>query len=69
MRRGGDPYWLRVKYSCQCSDDKCKAPIPKGDQGFYYPNGRKMLCQECGKKAEQDFSQHAFDEAQMNGGW
>lgn len=62
-----DPYWLTVKYSCQCS--RCHAPLARGARAFYYPNGKSMLCAAaaCGEKAAAEFHAAAADEAFTSG--
>lgn len=64
-RYGGDPYWLRNRYGFVCS---CGAPIEPGNRAFYYPNGKKMLCEKCGDKADAQFAAAKQDEAFMSGG-
>lgn len=49
----GDPFWMKAKFSSQCA--KCKKPIEKGTEIFFYPKGKKAYCAVCGKTAEQDF--------------
>jgi len=62
-----DPRWLSVKYACKC--ERCGAAIKRGDQAFYYPSTKSMLCSkdECGGQAGRDFNAAAFDEAIYNG--
>lgn len=66
-RYGGDPFWLTAKFESVCA---CGKRIPRGARGFYYPNGRKLLCAapECGEKAAREFASAAQDEAFMSGG-
>jgi hypothetical protein len=61
-QRGGDPYWLRTKRLGTCSG--CQQPIKVGQQAFWYPATRSLLCdaEPCGKKASRDFEAAKFDE-------
>jgi hypothetical protein len=63
MSRSLSPYWITARYSSNCS--QCKAPTRKGEQIFYYPNNRTVLCsgEDCGKKASREFEANQFDEA------
>ena len=64
-RYSSDPYWLTARFNSECHG--CKAPVRKGQQAFYYPNGKRIYGMECGcaifKAA--DFDSHAFDDATM----
>lgn len=62
-----DPRWLSVKYSCKC--ERCGAAISRGDQAYYYPLTKTMLCSkdECGGQGSRDFNAAACDEAFYNG--
>lgn len=61
----GDPYWTTAKFQSKCS--KCGRVIPKGNQIFYYPKGKKVFCADaCGTDAYQDFLAHAEDEYAYN---
>lgn len=65
-RYGGDPYWLTARFASVCS---CGKRIEKGERGFFYPNGRRMLCAApCGEKADREFQSAKQDEAFMGGG-
>jgi hypothetical protein len=63
-RYAKDPRWLTVKYRCRCA--RCGTEIKPGQRGFYYPNGKKLLCDlpDCGKQASAEFEAAAFDESQ-----
>ncbi len=63
----GDPRWIRVRYPAHCG--RCSAQICRGDEAFYYPNGKTLLCagEKCGKKASRDFETTKFDESVMSG--
>jgi hypothetical protein len=52
---GGDPYWLTLKWPAHC--DKCKKPLDKGEQAFYYPRSKSFFGESCGhgEEAEKDF--------------
>ena len=41
-----DPYWLNARFESACS---CGKSINKGDKILYYPNGRKAVCEDCGR--------------------
>lgn len=57
-----DPRWTIARFQSTCH--KCRAKIPKGNQIYYYPIGRKVLCANaCGTDAYQDFLAHAQDES------
>ena len=61
-RYAGDPHRITTRFAGKCA--KCDVLLPKGAEGFYYPNGRKlygMAC-GCGETAERDFAARAFDE-------
>jgi len=67
-QRGGDPRWITAQYTSKCSRTGCATVvIPKGARAFYYPLTRSMLCEECGKAAEREFSAQLFDEGVMGG--
>ena len=67
-RYKGDPYWTTARFSSRC---KCGQPVTKGEQIFYYPNGKTVCGSRCGcaEAASADFDAHAFDEAFYNGGY
>ena len=70
-RYGRDPYWTTARYGGTCA--KCGAEIRCGQQIFYYPNGRRVLCsgigvvEGCGDAAAREFYVAAADEAMMCG--
>ena len=61
-RYSGDPYWLTARYDGKCH--RCKTTINAGTRAFYYPNGKRLLCESehCGGEASAEFSAAAFDE-------
>lgn len=63
-RYSRDPRWIKAKFESQCSRRECQCTIKRGEDAFYYPNGRKILCQkdECGGQASREFSAAAADE-------
>jgi hypothetical protein len=63
----GDPYRIKALYPGHCA--RCGATIAKGAPGWYYPNGRTLLCMsdKCGGQAERDFAAARADEASYNG--
>jgi hypothetical protein len=63
---GQDPRWLRVKYQGECR--KCGAECKVGTQAFYYPVGKRLLCEDCGNAAAAEFQGACDDEAFWNGG-
>lgn len=68
MRRyGGDPYWTRARFNSLCP--KCGQQIRRGQQIYYYPNGRQAYCDTCGQDCYRDFESCAFDEAMVTGRW
>ena len=58
----GDPKWIKAKFSSSCHG--CKRTVKKGDDIFYYPIDRTVLCDapNCGLKASQEFEAAKFDE-------
>jgi hypothetical protein len=58
-----DPRWITAKFSSPCS--RCKTTVKKGEQIFYYPASRSVLCHrdECGPKASRELDANVFDEA------
>ncbi len=69
FNRSTRPFWLTAKYGAKCS--KCGFGIKKGEQIFYYPADRKVLCvgDGCGKQAERDLRADDFDQAMYSGSW
>lgn len=68
-RYSGDPRWIKARFTSRCSRKCCHREIKKGDDAFYYPNGKKILCDadECGGQASRDFAAAAADDAMMGG--
>jgi hypothetical protein len=60
----GDPYWTSARYRSTCR--KCGKAIGKGSQIFYYPNGKYVLCHECGQPASAEFNCAAQDKDFLN---
>ena len=58
-----DPRWLTAKFASKCA--KCAAPIAKGSEIFYYPNGKTAYGKACGcaDECSRDFESAAFDES------
>ena len=67
--RSTRPFWMLSKFGGVCS--KCKEPIKKGENIFYYPSTRSVLCaaDNCGKQAERDLRADDFDQAMYSGSW
>ena len=61
--RSTRPFWMTSKFGGSCS--RCKLGIKKGEQIFYYPANRTVLCagDGCGKQAERDLQADDFDQA------
>ncbi|SRR5579875_3002070 len=61
-RYKSDPRWINVKFDGACV--RCKRPIRRGEQAFYFPSDRSLYCEseECGKAASREFGARAFDE-------
>lgn len=59
-----DPRWITARFNSDCP---CGQPIHKGEKIFYYPKGRKALCEKCGEKASAEFNSAAMDESFMSG--
>jgi hypothetical protein len=57
-----DPYWLAARYPGTCH--RCEGKISKGEQVFYYPNGKRLFCkaESCGGECSREFQAAAFDE-------
>ncbi len=62
-----DPKWLTARFASKCA--KCNALISKGDEIFYYPNGKRAYGSKCGcaDDASGDFEAAAFDESVYSG--
>ena len=54
-----DPFWMVAKFASVCS---CGAKISKGEDIFYYPNGRKAVCGDCGRRGESDLRDEILNE-------
>ena len=67
-RRYPDPHWITVRWDCSCST--CGNPVRKGEQGWYYPASRSVLCSraDCGQQAALDFRAAVDDERQQLAG-
>ena len=67
--RSTRPFWMLAKSGGSC--DSCKQGIKKGEEIFYYPLSRTVLCNRdgCGRKADRDLRANDFDTAQMAGKW
>lgn len=42
-----DPYPLKARFDSDCAG--CGKRIRKGDQIYYWPDGRKAYCEACGE--------------------
>ena len=49
----GDPFWMTARFDSNCP--RCGKAIYRGNRIFYYPHGKRALCEGCGKNAERDF--------------
>ena len=58
----GDPYWTTGRFG-YC--EECKVGL-RSKRVFYYPNGKKAFCEQCGTKHANDFQSHSFDEMVYN---
>lgn len=67
--RSTRPFWMLSRFGGTCS--KCKRGFKKGEEIFYYPATKTVLCagQECGRKAESDLRADDFDQAMYSGGY
>ena len=62
----GDPHWITAHYDGKCSE--CGTEIKKGDRAFYFPNGKKILCEAvCGRAAHERFVEEAELEYAVTG--
>lgn len=70
-RYARDPRWLTARFESKCSGKNCNATIKKGEQAFYYPSTKSILCkkEECGVQAARDFEAATQDEAFTTGNW
>ena len=57
-----DPYWTKARFKSKCH--KCGKVINKGQDIFYYPNSKTVLCDadDCGQAASREFAAMAADE-------
>jgi hypothetical protein len=55
-----DPRRITTRFNSNCS--KCNGKITKGETAFYWPNGKKVMCTECGKPEYRQFLSNAADE-------
>ncbi len=66
MRRhfAGDPRWITARFDGTCNGRDCTQAIKRGDEVFYYPEGRRVLAKPCGHadEAARDFAAHRADE-------
>lgn len=51
--RSLDPRWMTARFASTC---QCGEPIKAGDRIFYYPIGRKAVCESCGKQGQRDLN-------------
>ena len=56
---------ITARFSSNC--EKCKAKIKKGDEIYYWPNGRKAYCMKCGEADYRQFLSSAADEEVYSG--
>lgn len=59
-----DPRWIQSKFAGTCS--RCATAIPHQASAFWYPKGRKLLCETCGGNASREFEAMAADEYQYS---
>lgn len=57
-----DPRWLDARYHGTCC--RCGGAIKRGTRMFYYPIGKRTLCDGagCGQEASLGFRSALFDE-------
>lgn len=60
--RSTRPYWLKAHYGGKCF--KCGRGIKKGEDIFYYPSTKAVLCsyEPCGQQASKDLAADDFDQ-------
>ena len=60
-RYRGDPRWMTARFAGRC---EYGAEIAPGDPVFYFPHGKKLFGEACGRGAEASakFEAEAFDE-------
>jgi hypothetical protein len=66
FNRSSRPYWLNARFGGKCS--RCGLGIKKGEQAFYYPATKVILCQRepCGQQAARELAADDHDQAVMN---
>ena len=57
-----DPHWITAKYLGVCVNSECGKLIEPGDAAYYFPNGAKLYCAECGKVEAASFEATKMDE-------
>lgn len=60
----GDPRWITAKYA---GIDAQGTPFRKGEEVFYFPNGRKIYAGAAGVEASKRFESERADEDVYNG--
>ncbi len=60
-----DPRLITAKFNCNCK--KCKKLLKKGQQIFYWPYDKSVLCLECGEDDFNAFLSSKQDEEFYNG--
>lgn len=55
-----DPRWTKAKYASTCC--QCRAAIAKFAKIFYFPIGKKVYCEKCGKPHAERFAAEVADE-------
>ncbi|MDD3875800.1 MAG: hypothetical protein PHT69_04210 [Bacteroidales bacterium] len=60
-----DPRQIAAKFNSKCS--KCKKVLLKGQQIFYWPSDKSVLCFDCGQDDYNAFLSSKQDEAFYNG--
>ena len=56
---------ITARFSSNCS--KCNGKIIKSSTVYYWPNGRKVMCESCGEPEYRQFLSMAADEDVYNG--
>lgn len=46
-----DPRWIQARYPGRCH---CGREIRPGDRAFYYPKGKELQCEDCGRIGEAE---------------
>jgi len=57
-----DPMWITAKFSSKCAH--CDRVIQKGEEIFYFPNSKTVLCraEDCGKTASRELDAEKLDQ-------